>query len=94
MGHEYRSQIRPSTGYADPKESIQLGFGESEEGDMIKCWPAEEDCPGFKEGAKGFMKEVQGLSKQILELLAEGVGLVSSAIASPPSPSRSSRWPR
>ncbi|ORY77562.1 hypothetical protein BCR35DRAFT_292142 [Leucosporidium creatinivorum] len=75
MGHEYRSQIRPSTGYADPKESIQLGFGESEEGDMIKCWPAESDCPGFKEGAKGFMKEVQTLSKQILELLAEGVGL-------------------
>lgn len=84
MGHEFRSQIRPSTGYADPKESIQLGFGESEGGDMSKCWPAEADCPGFKEEAKAFMNEVQGVSRVVLELLAEGVGLVSSAYPFPP----------
>lgn len=77
MGFEHRSQVRPSTGYADPKESIQLGFGRAPDGDMEKCWPAEEDCPGFKEKAKAFMKEVQELSKVVMELLAEGVGLVS-----------------
>lgn len=51
---------------------------------MSKCWPAEADCPGFKEEAKAFMKEVQGVSRVVLELLAEGVGLVSSAYPFPP----------
>lgn len=74
MGHEYRSQIRPSTGYPDPKESIQLGFGLGE--DMTKSWPSEEDAPGFKTGSQVFMKEVQALSIKVMELLAEGVGLV------------------
>jgi len=73
MGFEHRSQIRPSTGYADPKESIQLGFGRGE--DMSKCWPSNMDCPDFKKDAETFMKEVQGLSVQVMELMAEAVGL-------------------
>ncbi|KAK4700665.1 hypothetical protein P7C70_g5578, partial [Phenoliferia sp. Uapishka_3] len=75
MGHEFRSQIRPSTGLADPKESIQLGFGLGP--DMTKSWPLEEDCPRFKTGAQAFMKKVQELSVQVMELLAEGLGLPS-----------------
>lgn len=75
MGHEFRSQVRPSTGYADPKESIQLGFGLGE--DMTKSWPSDEDCPGFRAGAEAFMKETQALSIKVMELLAEGLGLVS-----------------
>ncbi|KAM0750351.1 Clavaminate synthase-like protein [Meredithblackwellia eburnea MCA 4105] len=78
MGHEFRSQIRPSTGYADPKESIQLGFGLGE--DMTKSWPSEEDCPGFKTKAQAFMKETQSLSKKLLELLAEGAGLPADTL--------------
>ncbi|GAA5972167.1 hypothetical protein JCM21900_003692 [Sporobolomyces salmonicolor] len=73
MGYEYRAQIRPSMGYPDPKESIQLGF--SKGADMEACWPADEDCPGFRIGAEGFMKEVQELSAKVMELLAEGIGL-------------------
>ncbi|GAA5866632.1 hypothetical protein JCM1840_002412 [Sporobolomyces johnsonii] len=73
MGHEYRAQVRPSTGYADPKESIQLGFSKGAE--MEACWPSDEDCPGFRTGAERFMKEVQDLSAKVMELLAEGLGL-------------------
>ncbi|GAA5900996.1 hypothetical protein JCM6882_005997 [Rhodosporidiobolus microsporus] len=73
MGFEYRSQIRPSTGYPDPKESMQLGFGLGP--DMSACWPADEDCKDFRKDAEKFMKEVQGLSVKVMELLAEGVGL-------------------
>lgn len=74
MGHEFRSQVRPSTGVADPKESIQLGFGLGE--DMTKSWPSDEDCPGFRSDAEKFMKQVQTLSAQVMELLAEGLGMV------------------
>ncbi|KAL8277044.1 hypothetical protein RQP46_010578 [Phenoliferia psychrophenolica] len=73
MGHEFRSQVRPSTGYADPKESIQLGFGLGE--DMTKSWPLDEDCPGFRKDAEKFMKQVQGVSVQVMELIAEGLGM-------------------
>ncbi|GAA6038316.1 hypothetical protein JCM8097_003940 [Rhodosporidiobolus ruineniae] len=73
MGFEHRAQIRPSTGYADPKESIQLGHSLGE--DMEACWPSNEDCPDFRKNAEVFMKEVQQLSVKVMELLAEGVGL-------------------
>ncbi|GAA5853609.1 hypothetical protein JCM8547_007383 [Rhodosporidiobolus lusitaniae] len=73
MGWEFNSQIRPSTGYADPKESIQLGFGKGP--DMSACWPKDKDCEGFKSGALEFMAELQSLSSKVMELLAEGVGL-------------------
>ncbi len=79
MGWEFKSQIRPSTGYADPKESIQLGFGKGP--DMTASWPSEADLPGFKAKAQAFQKEVQGLSVKLMELLAEGVGLVSRPAA-------------
>lgn len=46
---------------------------------MTASWPSDSDCPGFKTEAQTFMKEVQDLSRGILELLAEGVGLVSFA---------------
>lgn len=64
-------------GYADPKESIQLGMGYGPNADMNVCWPSQEDCPDFKADAKAFAKEVQALSVQIMELLAEGLGMVS-----------------
>lgn len=76
MGWEFKSQVRPSTGYADPKESIQLGFGQGP--DMTASWPSDEDLPGWKARAQAFQTEVQQLSVKLMELLAEGVGLVSS----------------
>ena len=75
MGFEYQSQVRPSTGYPDPKESYQIGFRLDEEAE--RCWPAEDDCAGFREGVEKFKSEVRELSLKVMELLAEGVGLVS-----------------
>ena len=74
MGFEYQSQVRPSTGYPDPKESYQIGFRLDEEAE--RCWPAEGDCGGFREGVEKFKSEVRELSLKVMELLAEGVGLV------------------
>jgi len=76
MGFEHLSQIRPSTGYPDPKESLQLSFSQLPD-DLKACWPREEDLEGFKEDLELFMKEVQEVSKKVLRVLAEGVGLVS-----------------
>ncbi|GAA5964042.1 hypothetical protein JCM8115_000879 [Rhodotorula mucilaginosa] len=73
MGFEYQSQVRPSTGYPDPKESYQIGFRLDEEAE--RCWPAEGDCGGFREGVEKFKSEVRELSLKVMELLAEGVGL-------------------
>lgn len=80
MGYEKNAQIRPSTGYPDPKESMQMGFQETE--DQEKAWPAEEDCPGFRQDALRFMHEARNLSIKIMELFAEGLGLVRPALCS------------
>ncbi|KAM0753913.1 putative oxidoreductase [Meredithblackwellia eburnea MCA 4105] len=76
QGFEFRSQIRPSTGVPDPKESIQMGFNLDEA--MEKAWPSETDCPSFRRDAEDFMAETQALGSKILELLAEGLGLPTS----------------
>jgi len=74
MACAFGMTVRPSTGYPDPKESLQLSFSQLPE-DLAACWPAEQDVPGFKNEFEEFMKEVQGVSMQVLRVLAEGVGL-------------------
>ena len=54
MGWEKNAQIRPSTGTADMKESMQLQFAR-----MQGMWPAEEDLNGFRSKMEKFMKAVQ-----------------------------------
>ena len=54
-GWEKNAQIRPSTGTADQKESMQLQFAR-----MEGLWPDEKDIPEFKNQAEYFMKQVQG----------------------------------
>lgn len=54
MGWEKMAQIRPSTGTADQKESMQLQFAR-----MEGMWPSEDDLPGFRERAEKFMAQVQ-----------------------------------
>ncbi|BGO94386.1 hypothetical protein NBRC10512_002084 [Rhodotorula toruloides] len=73
QGYESNQQIRPSTGYPDPKESYQVGFQRTEEQEAL--WPTEEDCPGFRRETEEFMRKVQGLSVKVMELFAEGLGL-------------------
>jgi hypothetical protein len=53
-GWEKNAQIRPSTGTADQKESMQLQFAR-----MEGLWPDEDDIPGFKAEAQYFMRKVQ-----------------------------------
>ncbi|GAA5940076.1 hypothetical protein JCM3775_003271 [Rhodotorula graminis] len=73
MGYEKNAQIRPSTGYPDPKESLQMGFQRTRDQDL--SWPSDDDCPGFSDDAMRFMEEVRDLSVRVMELFAEGVGL-------------------
>lgn len=54
MGWEKNAQVRPSTGTADQKESMQLQFAR-----MEGMWPSEEDLPGWKAKAEIFMKQIQ-----------------------------------
>lgn len=53
-GWEKNTQVRPSTGTADQKESMQLQFAR-----MDGLWPADEDIEGFQAGASRFMHQVQ-----------------------------------
>lgn len=55
MGWEKNAQIRPSTGTADMKESMQLQFAR-----MEGMWPSDEDVPAFRSRAELFMRAVQG----------------------------------
>jgi isopenicillin N synthase-like dioxygenase len=70
VGWERNSQIRPSTGVADNKESYQLQFGEN----MEKTWISEEALPGFKEKSLEFMHRVQSISEKLMLCLARGLG--------------------
>ncbi|KAK5127338.1 hypothetical protein LTR85_006677 [Meristemomyces frigidus] len=70
VGYEFKSQIRPSTGAADNKESYQLQFGENMEG----LWMGDEHLPGFKSTSLEFMHEVQAVSEKLMLCLARGLG--------------------
>lgn len=48
------SVVRPSTGTADQKESMQMQFAR-----MEGLWPAEDDLPGFRAKAESTMKQIQ-----------------------------------
>ena len=55
IGHVLaNTPVRPSTGTADQKESMQLQFAR-----MEGLWPAEEDLPGFRTKAESIMRQVQ-----------------------------------
>lgn len=64
------SQVRPSTGEADTKESYQLQFGEN----MDDKWIEDDQVPQFKEKSLNFMHRVQGISEKIMICLARGLG--------------------
>jgi isopenicillin N synthase-like dioxygenase len=70
MGWEKNAQIRPSTGTADMKESMQLQFAR-----MEGMWPDEVDLPSFQARMKEFMNAVQQLSVKVMQCFAEGLGL-------------------
>jgi hypothetical protein len=51
VGWEKMSQVRPSTGAPDTKESYQLQFGENMKG----LWMSDEHVPGFQAKCLAFM---------------------------------------
>jgi isopenicillin N synthase-like dioxygenase len=69
-GWEKNSQIRPSTGAVDRKESYQMQFGTGMEGK----WLDESDLPNFKTDALSFMNKVQAVSEQLMVCFARGLG--------------------
>jgi isopenicillin N synthase-like dioxygenase len=69
-GWEKNSQVRPSTGAADKKESYQMQFGKNMEGK----WLEDADIPGFKESSLKFMWHVQKVSEKLMLCLARGLG--------------------
>ncbi|KAI9739528.1 MAG: hypothetical protein M1834_006244 [Cirrosporium novae-zelandiae] len=70
VGWEKNAQIRPSTGFADRKESYQLQFGEN----MNDLWISDQHLPGFKKGALEFMNHVQKVSEKLMVCFARGLG--------------------
>ncbi|KAJ5151317.1 uncharacterized protein N7482_010569 [Penicillium canariense] len=70
VGWERNSQIRPSTGKPDSKESYQLQFGDSMKG----LWVADEHLPGFRTTSLEFMHRVQKISECLMRCFARGLG--------------------
>lgn len=70
VGWEKMSQVRPSTGVADQKESYQLQFGDN----MKDKWIDEKALPGFKADAQAFMHKAQRVSEKLMLCFARGLG--------------------
>lgn len=61
-GFEYFAQVRPSTGVADQKESLQVT---ARQGSMTGRWPSES----FKKTAEDFLQAANELAGRLLDLL-------------------------
>jgi isopenicillin N synthase-like dioxygenase len=70
VGWEKNSQIRPSTGQPDRKESYQLQFGEN----MKELWIKDEHLPGLQTTSLNFMHRVQEISERLMRCFARGLG--------------------
>lgn len=70
-GWEMNSQIRPSTGLPDQKESIQLQYHRRNSA----FWPSDEDAPeGLKNATTSFMEKAHVLSMKVLSIFAVALG--------------------
>ncbi|KAJ3994175.1 hypothetical protein F5050DRAFT_1576158 [Lentinula boryana] len=73
-GWEKDAQVRPSTGVADPKESLQLQYFRRN-----TYWPKDlPDIPEFYGTCLKFMESVQDLSMRILSFFAVALGFPPS----------------
>jgi isopenicillin N synthase-like dioxygenase len=70
VGWEFKSQVRPSTGAPDMKESYQLQFGENMKG----LWMSDEPVPGFQANCLKFMNKIQQVSEKLMVCFARGLG--------------------
>lgn len=93
VGWEKNSQVRPSTGAADMKESYQLQFGEN----MLtggagpdghaSLWVSEQHLPTFRADCLRFMHRVQAVSNRLMVCLARGLGFPDDYFLRSHSPS-------
>ncbi|WSI63225.1 isopenicillin N synthase family oxygenase [Streptomyces sp. NBC_01336] len=75
-GWEYRSQVRPSTGTPDEKESYQLTRPH-----MEGLWPDESELPGFRETLLDFERRCHTLAHRVLSCFAERLGFARDFFA-------------
>ncbi|KAJ3712489.1 hypothetical protein C8R42DRAFT_728012 [Lentinula raphanica] len=76
-GWEKDAQIRPSTGVADPKESLQLQYFRRN-----TYWPNDlPEIPEFHQACLEFMESVQDLSMKILSFFSVALGFPPSFLA-------------
>lgn len=68
-GWEYKSQVRPSTGTADQKESYQITLPR-----MTSLWPGGDQLPGFKMTMLAFERMNWALAMQVLSCFTERLG--------------------
>jgi isopenicillin N synthase-like dioxygenase len=68
-GWEYKSQVRPSTGTADQKESYQITVPR-----MAGLWPAGDELPGFKAAMLAFERANWALGMKVLSCFAQKLG--------------------
>ena len=70
-GWESKSQIRPSTGAADNKESYQMQFSSHH---MSGKWLPDSILPNFQPNAISFMHQCQTVSAKLMICFARGLG--------------------
>jgi isopenicillin N synthase-like dioxygenase len=68
-GWEYQSQVRPSTGTADRKESYQITPPR-----MKVLWPSGDELPGFKAAMLAFERANWAVSMKVLSCFALKLG--------------------
>ena len=68
-GWEYKSQVRPSTGTPDQKESYQITLPR-----MAKLWPSGDELPGFKAAMLAFERANWALGVKVLSCFAWKLG--------------------
>jgi isopenicillin N synthase-like dioxygenase len=68
-GWEYKSQVRPSTGTADQKESYQITLPR-----MAKLWPDGDELPGFKAAMLAFERANWAVGMKVLSCFALKLG--------------------
>lgn len=71
-GWEYKSQVRPSTGTADQKESYQITLPR-----MRNLWPAGNEVTEFKATMLDFERQNWALAMKVLSCFAERLGFDS-----------------
>ncbi|GAB92182.1 2-oxoglutarate and iron-dependent oxygenase domain-containing protein, partial [Gordonia rhizosphera] len=69
-GWEYKSQVRPSVGTADEKESYQYTRPR-----MSELWPSEEEITGFRSTIEAFERKCWSIAMDLLSCFAVRLGV-------------------